>query len=82
MNMFKKLAAMLGLSEAPKQYVDNPKAARRALRSLKQAQRGVRRDAMGIPAAKRHRFRYYLYNPAWFGIQQNQMAKGIVRPAS
>ena len=82
MNLFKKLAAMLGFSEAPKQYVDNPKAARRALTSLNQSKRDFRRNTMGIPAAKRHCFRYYVYNPAWFGIQQNQMAKGIVRPAS
>lgn len=81
MNLFKKLAAMLGFAEAPQQYVDNPKAARRAFTSLKQSKRDIRRNTMGIPSAKRHRFCYYRYNPAWFGLQQNPMAKGIVQTA-
>lgn len=80
MNIIKRIASFFGFSEA-KQLKSNPAEAHRRVRSIKQAKRALNR-AQGIPAAKRHRFRYYIYNPAWFGIQQNQMAKGIVRPAS
>lgn len=78
MSIIRKVASFFGFKQS-----DKPQLVRPALKNItvRQARRSFWRS-MGIPAAKNHRRRYYLYNPAYFGIQQNQMAKGIVRPAS
>ena len=65
MSILRKVASFFGFKQSAKPQLVRP--ARKNI-TVHQARRNFWRS-VGIPAAKRHRLRYYMYNPSYFGLK-------------